>query len=194
MGAMIATGAGLPADRPLTVDDLEFLPDDGSRYELDDGVLVVSPAPANIHQLVVSRLQMRLGALCPEEFLVVSGNGVAMTRSQYRIPDLVVVRAERFDLAAKSVNSPPELAIEVASPSTALYDRNRKKTVYAEFGIPSFWIVTPDPAKPGITAYELLTGEYQLFAEATRDEVFRAQRPFFVDIVPAALVAPPTAR
>ena len=191
---MTATGAGLPTDRPLTVDDLEFLPDDGSLYELDDGVLVVSPAPANIHQLVVSRLQMLLGAACPGEFLVVPGNGVAMARTQYRIPDLVVIRAERYDLAAKSVNSPPELAIEVASPSTALYDRNRKKAVYAEFGIPAYWIVTPDPDKPAVTAYELLAGEYRLLAEASGDEVFTAKRPFLVDIVPAALVAPPTRR
>jgi len=194
MSVMIATRAGLPADRPLTVDDLEFLPDDGSRYELDDGVLVVSPAPANIHQLVVSRLQVWLSAACPQEFLVVSGNGVAMTRTQYRIPDVVVVRAERFDLAAKSVNSPPELAIEVASPSTALYDRNRKKTVYAEFGIGRYWIVTPDPDKPALTAYELLAGEHRLVAEASRDEVFTAERPFSVEIVPATLVAPPTRR
>jgi len=194
MSVMIATGAGLPADRPLTVDDLDFLPDDGSQYELDDGVLVVSPAPANIHQLVVSRLQVRLSAACPEEILVVSGNGVAMTRTQYRIPDLVVIRAERFDLAAKSLHSPPELAIEVASPSTALYDGNRKKTVYAEFGIRSYWIVTPDPDKPALTAYELLAGDYRLVAEASRDEVFTAERPFSVDIVPAALVAPPTRR
>ena len=79
-------GTDLPADRPLTVDDLEFLPDDGSRYELDDGVLVVSPAQANIHQLVVSRLQMLLGAACPREFLVVSGNGVAMTRTNTAFP------------------------------------------------------------------------------------------------------------
>ena len=194
MSVMIAMGSGLPADRPLTVDDLEFLPDDGSRYELDDGVLVVSPAPANIHQLVASRLQMCLGAACPQEFLVVSGNGVAMTRTQYRVPDLVVVRADRFDLAAKSVNSPPELAIEVASPSTALYDRNRKKTVYAEFGILGYWIVTPDPDKPAVTAYELLGGEYRVIAEASSDELFRPERPFSVDIVPAALVASPTRR
>jgi hypothetical protein len=48
----------LPADRPLTVADLDDTPDDGQRYELDDGVLVVSPAPMAIHQRVLRRLQI----------------------------------------------------------------------------------------------------------------------------------------
>ena len=44
MSVMTAAGTGLPTDRPLTVEDLDLLPDDGNKYELDDGVLVVSPA------------------------------------------------------------------------------------------------------------------------------------------------------
>ena len=43
-----------------TVDDLEHFPDDGNRYELLDGVLLVTPAPAASHQVVASRLQGRL--------------------------------------------------------------------------------------------------------------------------------------
>jgi Uma2 family endonuclease len=191
MKVMTATRSGLPTDRPLTVDDLDLLPDDGNRYELDDGMLVVSPAPANIHQLVASRLQTLLDNSCPPGFLVLSGIGVAMSRSHYRIPDLVVVRVEQFDLSAKSVSTPPELAIEVASPSTALYDRNRKKTVYAEFGISSYWIVTPDADKPVLTAFELRRGSYREVAEVSGDEAFGAVRPFAVEVVPAALVAGP---
>jgi hypothetical protein len=45
MRVMTAPPFMLPADRPLTVADLDVTPDDGCRYELDDGVLVVSPAP-----------------------------------------------------------------------------------------------------------------------------------------------------
>lgn len=194
MSVMTATRTGLPADRPLTVDDLDLLPDDGSRYELDDGVLVVSPAPANIHQLVVSRLQTLLDNARPPEFLVISGNGVAMSSTQYRIPDLVVVREKAFDLNGKAVTSPPELAIEVASPSTALYDRNRKKDVYATFGIASYWIVTPSLDEPQITAFELRRREYRQVAEVSGDGAFRATRPFAVEIVPVRLVAGPGKR
>lgn len=41
-------------DRMLTVEDMENMPDDEFRYELDDGVLIVSPAPSPMHQLAVT--------------------------------------------------------------------------------------------------------------------------------------------
>ncbi len=81
----------LPADRPLTVADLDDTPDDGQRYELDDGVLVVSPAPMVIHQIVLTRLEVLLDAACPPEFLIVGGPGVEITDIQYRVPDLAVL-------------------------------------------------------------------------------------------------------
>jgi Uma2 family endonuclease len=194
MSVMAAAGTGLPTDRPLTVEDLDLLPDDGNKYELDDGVLVVSPAPALNHQFVLARLTVLLEAVRPAEFLVLPGPGVEMTKYQYRIPDLVVVRVGSVGFEDKSVTRPPVLAIEIASPSTAIYDRNRKKDVYAGFGITSYWIVTPSLDKPRLVAYELRGGSYLQVADVCADQVFRATRPFGVDIVPAALVAGPWQR
>ncbi len=48
--------------RPFTVDDLEGMPDDGNRYELIDGTLIVSPAPGRRHQTVVGELFVALRA------------------------------------------------------------------------------------------------------------------------------------
>jgi Uma2 family endonuclease len=194
MSVMTASRTELPDDRPLTVEDLDLLPDDGNRYELDDGVLVVSPAPALNHQFVLHRLSVLLEGARPPEFLVLPGPGVEMTKYQYRIPDLVVVRIGSVGFEDKSVIKPPVLAIEIASPSTALYDSNRKKDVYAGFGIASYWIVTPSLDKPALTAYELRRGKYSQVAHVSGDEVFRASRPFAVEIAPAALVAGPWQR
>ncbi len=198
MVAMTAEKPGLldqlPADRPLTVEDLDLLPDDGNRYELDDGVLVVSPAPVVGHQVVVHRLCLALSAACPEDFFVLPGPGVEQSPSQYRIPDLVAVRASSIGFYDKSISRPPALVVEVGSPSTAAYDRNRKKDVYAGFGIASYWIVKPDVGKPSITAFELRRGAYRQIAEATGDEVFKPMRPFPCEIVPSALVAGPWRR
>jgi len=194
MGVMTASRTELPDDRPLTVDDLDLLPEDGYKYELDDGVLVVSPPPAINHQLVLHRLSMLLQDACPREYLILPGPGVEMTKFQYRIPDLVVITVDNFDIEAKSLSRPPVLAVEIASPSTAIYDMNRKREVYASFGIASYWIVRPSSQEPRLTAFELRGGSYCEIAEASGSQTFSAARPFPVEVVPAALVAGPWSR
>ena len=189
MGVMTAPQLWPVVDRPLTVADLELTPDDGCRYELDDGVLVVSPAPAFAHQVALQRLLVLLDAACPSEFQVVPGPGVEMSEINYRIPDLVIVRAASIAITDTNVTRPPELAVEIASPSTAHYDRNRKKTVYAEFGIPAYWIVTPDPDRPSIMAYALTGGSYAEVGRSAGEQPFIATTPFPAEIVPAELVA-----
>ena len=62
MRAMAVETLGLPRGRPLTREDLDAMPEDGHRYELLDGVLVVSPAPRYLHQLAVGELHLLLHA------------------------------------------------------------------------------------------------------------------------------------
>ena len=50
MNTMTAPDVWAGQDRALTVEDMENMPDDEFRYELDDGVLIVSPAPSSLHQ------------------------------------------------------------------------------------------------------------------------------------------------
>jgi Uma2 family endonuclease len=126
--------------RPFTVDDLDRMPDDGRRYELVDGVLVVSPAPANPHQFVVGELLFVLRLLCPPDLRTVPGPGVMMSGNTELIPDLVVTRHEDL-VAGSKPTTPPLLVAEVRSPSTAVFDLNTKKAVYERFGIESYWIV-----------------------------------------------------
>jgi len=127
MSVMTARQFVLPSDRPLTVTDLDLSPDDGCRYELDDGVLVVSPAPTPLHQRVLHHLQVLLEAACPLELEVLPGPGVAISELQYRIPDLVVVRSGSVATTDQNITRPAALSVEIAPPSTASYDRNRKK-------------------------------------------------------------------
>src|SRR5215469_81622 len=188
MTAMTAPQFVLPADRPLTVADLDLTPDDGCRYELDDGVLVVSPAPVTIHQRVLHRLEVLLEAACPPEFELLPGPGVVMSEIQYRIPELVVVRAETVGVSDKNLTKPPDLIVEIASPSTAHYDRGRKKAVYAEFVVPSYWIVVPDQDQPSLTAYRLTRGTYTEVVRAVGEQRFATDTPFPVEIVPEVLV------
>ena len=191
MVAMTVPSTELQADRPLTVTDLALIQDDGHRYELDDGILVVFPAPSVVHQLVVGRLVVALSHVCQPDFLVLPSPGVEVSPIHFRVPDIAVSLIRDVNIDDNPVTKPPVLAIEVASPSTAIYDRNRKKDVYAGFGIDSYWIVKPDLDKPSLTAFRLARGKYRLVAEVSGDNVFRADRPFVCEIVPAELVAGP---
>src|SRR6266700_4535799 len=78
-----------------TVDDLARFPDDGNRYELLNGVLLVTPAPAAVHQLVASRIQTRLSvalALTGNAHVVGPGAVVRKPRTQLQ-PDILVYPA-----------------------------------------------------------------------------------------------------
>ena len=186
MGVMTVPEVWSGQDRVLTVEDMENMPDDEFRYELDDGVLIVSPAPSTLHQLAVARLTVILSAACPAEMVVLPGVGVNISKFQHRVPDLAVVRADSLETVFQEI--PPDLVVEVASPRTRLYDRNRKKDVYRGFGIPAYWIVEPDRNHPELTVFELRSGTYEQTAHVTGDEEYRAAAPFAVTIVPAALV------
>jgi Uma2 family endonuclease len=186
MSVMTAPDVWADQTRELTVADMENMPDDEFRYELDDGVLIVSPAPSNLHQLAVLRLAQILDAACPPELVALPGVGVNITRFQHRVPDVAVVRADSLDTVFQE--RPPALAVEVASPRTRLYDRNRKKQVYEQFGIVSYWIVEPDRDKPELIVFELRDGRYQEVARVAGDEAFRAVLPFPVTVTPSELV------
>ncbi len=107
----------LEGGRPFTVADLERTPDDGRRYELIDGVLIVSAAPGRLHQRVVGRLYRLLDDACPAELEVLMAPfGIVFGDDTELQPDVLVAR--RADLTDKNLPAPPVLAVEVLSPST----------------------------------------------------------------------------
>jgi Uma2 family endonuclease len=187
MGAVSIAEAWPAIDRPFTVDDLERMPDDGRRYELIDGVLIVSPGPAIDHQEVVGELIYLLRHARPQGLRVLPDPTMNVSGMTELRPDLVVARFE--DIQGRKLLRPPLLVVEVQSPSTALFDLNTKKAVYERFGVPSYWIVVPDPHKPELIAYELHHGRYELAGHVRGEETFAAAQPFGADIVPARLVA-----
>ena len=166
----------------FTVADLDRMPSDGHRYELVDGTLVVSPRPTTVHQFVALRLATALDRACPEGLCVLPEPAVQLDRVTELAADLVV---HLGDVGGAKFTAPPLLVVEVRSPSTALIDLNRKKAVYEKFGVPSYWIVDPEPARPELTVFELRNGGYVL--EATSTQPLTVSQPFTVLITPAEL-------
>jgi len=167
----------------FTVAELDRMPDDGHRYELMDGVLVVSPRPTTIHQFVAMRLASQLDRVCPEDLCVVPEPAVQLDAQTEFDPALVVVPLD--EVGDAKFTAPPLLVVEIRSPSTAVFDLNRKKSAYRKFGVPSYWIVDPNPAAPELTVFELRDGKY--FLAATSTQPHKVSHPFEVMVVPANL-------
>ena len=175
----------LPFARPLTRADLETMPDDGHRYELIDGVLIVSPAPQLPHQDMVGNLHLLLRADCPPHLKVVLAPfAVALAEDTEVQPDLLV--APRTQFTIKELPGPPVLAIEVLSKSTRRFDLILKRDRLQEAGVISYWLV--DPAEVSITVLELENGQYVERARATGSETCQVELPWPMTIVPADLL------
>jgi Uma2 family endonuclease len=185
MSVMTATTSGIPHGRPFTVDDLEAMPDDGNRYELIDGMLLVSPAPGVRHQKIVAKLVVALDAVCPNDLHVFPAPFAVRTSTTTELqPDVLVARDE--DLTEKLLPVAPVLAVEVLSPSSVINDLNNKKAAYERMGVVSYWVV--DPQVPSIAVFELSDGRYEQTAEVKGADVLSVARPFPVRIVPTELL------
>jgi Uma2 family endonuclease len=140
---------GMPAQKiRWTAEMVRALPDDGKRYELVDGELLVSPAPSQLHQRA---LRLLYDLLAP----YVHGNEIGevywspadieFAPDTILQPDLFVVPEP---LAAKvkqwSDIETLLLVVEILSPSTAFGDRNRKRPEYQKKQIPEYWIIDLD--------------------------------------------------
>lgn len=171
---------------PLTWDDVQELPDDGRRFELVDGVLLVSPVPHYRHQRAATRLGALLHSACPDG-LEVFCPSVVWRISEHTVfgPDALVVRpSELFD---RGLDGTPALAVEILSPSTKLRDLGLKRRAYEEAGLPWYWIV--NPKKPRLTVLRLVDGRFVEHAVAEGDEEYVATEPVKVTVVPSALVS-----
>lgn len=175
----------LPRGRAFTRHDLESMPDDGRRYELVDGTLVVTPAPARRHQRAVGNLYLLLRAACPPELeVLLAPFDVRLAEDTVLQPDLLVAR--RIDTTERDLPVPPLLAVEVLSPSTRHIDLGLKRSRYEAAGCPSYWVFDPD--EPVLTAWRLRDGQYVEAAHVAGGETFEATEPFPVPATPVQLI------
>jgi Uma2 family endonuclease len=172
--------------RPYTVEDLVGTPDDGRRYELIDGMLLVSPAPGARHQKIVLKLAILLDASCPADLHVLPAPfAVRSSETTELQPDVLVARDS--DLTDKLLPTAPVLAVEVLSPSSALADFNLKKAAYERMGVPSYWVI--DPQGPKLSVFEFgADGLYELVTEVKGDDAYEAVKPYPVRVVPSDLL------
>jgi len=147
-----------------TYQDYLNLPDDGKRYEVINGELVMVAAPNTIHQNIIIKIIYEL-----ENFLRQSKIGkifcaptdIKFSETEVVQPDIFFISKERFYIITENnINDAPDLIIEILSPSTAYYDLLEKKELYEQFGVKEYWIV--DPNKHRVDVFLIEDNQYKL--------------------------------
>lgn len=127
-----------------TIADLESFPDDGNRYELLDGMLLVTPQASLHHQTVASQLIVLLSRHVEDLAWVVGPAAVEKGNRTHLEPDVLVFpKTYSPKLDWRKVKE-HWLIIEVLSRSSKIYDRDFKRDAYLKLGAREVWIVDCD--------------------------------------------------
>ena len=127
-------------------EDLERLPDDGKRYEIIEGELYEMPSPVSAHGVTIRNLMFLLGPLIEvlRGWLLTAPLDVFFPGADPVQPDIVVLLPDsNASLVSRGIAGPPDLLVEVLSPSNRGHDLLTKRALYARAGVREYWIVDP---------------------------------------------------
>ncbi len=164
-------------------DLLEF--DDETRYEIIDGELIMAAAPITKHQTVSKKVQNILYKL-EEKGIGTVFNApldVVLAENQVVQPDIIFILPENKKIIQeKGVFGPPDVVIEILSPSSAQRDRDKKYHLYERFTVKEYWII--DPLWHTVEIFILENNIYQLHSFVEGDGVARSKiiKGFEIDI------------
>ena len=182
-----AASVDIVIGRELDFEDLYTTPDDGNRYEILDGALVMTPAPSTDHQSVLLRLCFLLDAPAREHDMKVLPAPTAWRIAPGQVPEPDVIVATRDVVTRRAVEGPPALVVEILSRSGRPRDLYEKRRIYAEGGAAWYWIVDPDV--PSLSVLRLAGSAYEEEAHVSGSDAYEAIEPFTVRVVPIDLTA-----
>src|SRR5690349_17084504 len=175
-----------------TTADLHAQPDDGRRWELIDGSLIVSPSATIDHNAIASWIANILEDSNPSnEFVIGTGQSATIDDHNEPRPDVIVASADYLQQSPFPIQG-AQLVVEVISPTSVLRDTETKRALYARAGVPAYWIIVPEADKPTMSLAELLLdesgGQYR-FATHYTTAVFETQTPWPVRVDLPSLIA-----
>lgn len=149
------------ADARFTLADYLNLPE-YPRYELIEGELLLTPSPIFRHQWIVQRINVALWAWVVDGnrgLVVAAPMDVILSDETVVQPDVIVILNENRHIIRERIEGPPDLVVEVLSPTTKDRDLVSKRDLYAKHGIREYWIVDPD--RRSIEVNEWTAGGYR---------------------------------
>jgi Uma2 family endonuclease len=154
---------------------LLFLEEHGIWHEIIDGAIVVNPPPGFRHQDIAASMLAQLYMAAPPDLVVLGSHaGYFYEGTNYVMADVTVGR--RSDFADDSIHVAPLLLVEILSKSTRRVDMNRKREIYEQTGVPSYWVVDPDAAT--LTVLQLEQGRYAEALRSPLDQPVTVTAPF----------------
>lgn len=181
----------LEEDKFWTYEDYLKLPDDGNRYEIIGGRIYVSPPPRTFHQTVSRRLQFLFYQLELEKkgYIFDAPVGLMIPGGTPVEPDLIFLRSDQKELVEEMyIKGPPQLIVEILSPSTASRDRTLKLNLYAQARVPHYWIVDPDACT--LEVFHLRENRYEVVAALNKEAVYKATEAGGLEVNLPDLFAP----
>jgi Uma2 family endonuclease len=153
----------------MTADQYFQLGEDppGTRLELIDGEIIVSPSAFPRHSRVIAKLTCILLTHIDANNLgeLFLDTDVAFNDHMVRRPDICFYATPHLHRVSETrLSPPPDLCIEVLSPGNADDDRINKFSLYQSHNVPHYWIIDPDARTA--EAYALTNGKYSLAASA----------------------------
>lgn len=159
---------------PLVGDQREllaWLDEREARYEVIDGVVLVSPPDRFAHADRVTGVAAVLRATAPPGLSVVGPSYAvyydAQSPKSFVLPDVLVARTE--DCGDDGIRVAPLLVVEVLSRSTRRRDQGEKREIYAELGVPHYWLI--DPGRHAATVLSLTEAGYEQTSTAVGELV-----------------------
>jgi len=144
-----------------TLEVFKMLPE-GTRCELIDNVLFISPAPISQHQKISFQLSGQLYALLAK---IRSGEAFAapidvfLDQKNAFQPDIIFIRNENLSIIKEEgIYGAPDLVIEILSPGTKNFDRTKKKRIYEKSEVKEYWVV--DPLTKICTGFKLVDKKF----------------------------------
>src|SRR5262245_5741923 len=154
----------------LTYSDYVGFPEDGKRHEIIDGDHYVTPSAETYHQSVSGRAYVQLFHQVEETdkgWVLSAPMDVLLSLVDIVQPDIVVVlKGGRARVTKKNIEGPPDLLVEILSPSTSERDQGLKKSLYERAGVPEYWVI--DPKARRLEQYVLEDGRYTLLGTHER--------------------------
>lgn len=156
----------LVKEKRLSVNYYKILPE-GAPYQLIEGELIMTPAPNPGHQIISANIFEKIRQFAKHFGITLySPVDVYLDDENAFQPDIVFISKERQEIIKKDgIYGPPDLVIEILSPSTAHYDLKEKFRVYERSGVREYWIVEPE-----MNSVEIYSNEKEHFSLIAKAE------------------------